>query len=452
MGPAIVDSLGRTRILHGVNVSNAAKYFPGHLSWHGPQDYTDLAATGIDSVRLLTFWAALMPTEGVIDDAYIEAYAQRVDWAHQAGLLVIVDMHQDLFGEGFAENGAPRWACDEALYASYVPSQPWYVNYLDPGIKACFDRFYADDALFGRFRDAWVAVATRLKDHPGVVGFDLLNEPYWGSTAADEWVSGIWQPRMEQLTEALHAIAPNRLVFFQGTTLSSLGNVDPFVPFADPDVVFAPHYYHPLVHDGTPYDPSMEDLLDVAMDGIGQMDGLLGNVPVWVGEFGGPTGIDGFQDYLAALLTRFAARQWSWAYYSDDRSTEDAFGIRNPDGSFKWAVVDRLAHPCARAVPGPILEQSFDPVIALYQARFRWQYEAPLELWIGREGAVEVVIEPEGESGAPIACKTGGLPGIRICPDGTGTKPSFGEVYRIRIGPAGISSSSSARRGSGSPS
>jgi endoglycosylceramidase len=38
------------------------------------------------------------PQRGVFDDAFIDQLADRVTWAEQAGILVVVDMHQDLYG------------------------------------------------------------------------------------------------------------------------------------------------------------------------------------------------------------------------------------------------------------------------------------------------------------------------------------------------------------------
>ena len=436
-GNAILDSQGRTVVLHGVNVANQAKYVADHLPWQTAQNLVELAGAGFNVVRLLTFWGALMPTEGVIDDAYLDQFVQRVEWAAQAGLLVVVDMHQDIFGFGFGDNGAPRWACDEALYAAYQPQEPWYLNYLSPQVEACFDRFYKDDALFGRFTDAWLAVANRLKDHPAVIGFDLLNEPSAGSRSPEAFITDAWQPRQEQLAASLHAIAPGKLAFFEGTTLSSLGHVDPFVPPAAPGVVFAPHYYHPFVHDGGTYDPSsMAEQIDFAMDGMAQMAAALGNPPVWVGEWGGPTAIPGFDTYLEDLLRRFAARRWSWAYYCDDPPATDAFGIRLADGTFNPLVVRRLGHPYARRLPGPLQEQAADVATGVYSARFTWAWDAPVEAWTAPGGLAADVTLAAVAGGDRIPCEplAGAPPGVVTCPAaGAGFVPAWGTDYLIQV-------------------
>ena len=34
--------------------------------------------------------------------------AERLCWAHDAGLVAVLDMHEDIYGEGFGFDGAPR--------------------------------------------------------------------------------------------------------------------------------------------------------------------------------------------------------------------------------------------------------------------------------------------------------------------------------------------------------
>jgi len=68
----------------------------------------------LNAVRFLVLWAAVEPERGVYDDAYLDQVAERMAWARQAGLVVVLDLHQDVHGEGFGGDGAPRWTCDKA--------------------------------------------------------------------------------------------------------------------------------------------------------------------------------------------------------------------------------------------------------------------------------------------------------------------------------------------------
>jgi endoglycosylceramidase len=384
-GRFILDEQSRAVLLHGINVSNYAKYAPDMLPWHTEENFRQLAAVGFDSIRLQTYWAAIMPQEGVIDEVYLDKYAALVEAAGNAGLTVIVDMHQDIFGVGFLEDGAPRWACDESYYASYVPVQPWSMNYLADEVQACFDNFYSNNATFDRFIEAWVAVADRVKDIPAVVGFDLLNEPNWGNASAYTFMRDIWIPRMEQLSEALLAAAPGRLVFMEPTTLSiTLGAPELVRPTTVNEAVFAPHFYHPSVHEGEAYERATNyDLVELAVTAMSISAEAMGHLPVWVGEFGGPWNAGGFDQYMGDIFMNMYRMNAGWAVYSDDLTNDDGFGIRLADGSFKPDAIRILAHPRAVRVPGPVLLQEIDRDLKSYSLRFQWVADAALELWGG---------------------------------------------------------------------
>jgi len=422
-GTYLLDPQGRVALLHGANVSNYAKYAPGYLTWHDRAAFDDLAAIGLDSVRLLTFWAAVMPEDGVVDTDYLDAYVARIDAANAAGLDVVVDMHQDVFGVGFGEDGAPRWACDESRYASYVPQQPWYLNYLSDEVRACFDDFYGDSERFGKFVDAWVALAERVKDHPGVVGFDLLNEPNWGNFPVDRFLPDLWLPLQEQLADALAEVAPEKMVFVEGGTLYlTMGVPEPARATRLERVAFAPHFYHMSVHDGGSYErDTMFDAIDAALSSMRGTADVLGHVPVWVGEFGGPWSVPGFDAYMTDLFTGMASRGFGWAVYCDDRSGEDGFGIRDEAGAIRPAAAALLGHPKVRRVPGPIREQVLADDLSTHRVAFAWEADAPVELWVPEpaEGAAAApVVHRIEPAGAEASCEhPDGTPdGVWTCP------------------------------------
>lgn len=120
---------GRRAILRGANLAGAHKVAP-YFGFHQPSDYVALREHwGMTSIRFLISWAGIEPEKGKYDESYLDGVALRVGWARDAGLTVVLDMHQDVYGEGFATgggDGAPRWTCDEARYEAFtpVPSSP----------------------------------------------------------------------------------------------------------------------------------------------------------------------------------------------------------------------------------------------------------------------------------------------------------------------------------------
>src|SRR5678816_4392146 len=103
------DPDGRAVVLRGVNLSGRQKSTP-YLDVYTAADYARLRTEwGMTAIRFITTWSAIEPTDGAFDEAYLDALATRMQWAADAGLAVILDMHQDLYGEGFGFDGAPRW-------------------------------------------------------------------------------------------------------------------------------------------------------------------------------------------------------------------------------------------------------------------------------------------------------------------------------------------------------
>ena len=68
----------------------------------------DAAARGMDHMRLVVFWDHLEPAQGEFDEAYLDEIVAAMDRAERHGILVILDMHQDVFGEAFGSRASRR--------------------------------------------------------------------------------------------------------------------------------------------------------------------------------------------------------------------------------------------------------------------------------------------------------------------------------------------------------
>jgi endoglycosylceramidase len=147
----------------------------------------------------------------------------RLDWAAAAGIDVVLDLHQDVHGEGFGFDGAPRWTCDEQRYADFVLVEPWPLNDLDPNVKACFDEQWTDPAKGEAHAAVWRHLATRFGDHPAVVGFDPINEPHWGNHDLFTFERDLLQPFYDRDVAAVRAIAPHWIAFLEPGANRNLG-------------------------------------------------------------------------------------------------------------------------------------------------------------------------------------------------------------------------------------
>ncbi len=226
--PWLRDADGGVLILRGTNVSNDSKRPPEFTpdGYASADDFSRLREQlGMNAIRYLIFWEAVEPTQGTYDDGYLAEVRRRVEAAGAAGLSVVVDMHQDVFGRGFGFDGAPAWACDQALYDSFDMHRPaqWGLSYATPEVAACFDRFWSDPDLRASFRNAWRHVAEALHGANGVFAYEVINEPFWGSGSARRFEQTTLPSVYADCAAAIRAGDPGARVLIEPALSANIG-------------------------------------------------------------------------------------------------------------------------------------------------------------------------------------------------------------------------------------
>jgi endoglycosylceramidase len=358
-GGFIRDREGRAVILRGVNLAGAHKYRP-YFGFHQQADVARVRTDwGMNALRLLVSWAALEPERGRYNVWYLDEVARRVEWAEAAGLAVVLDMHQDVYGEGFGGNGAPRWTCDEAHYAAHVPASPWFVNYTSPPVMACFDQLWTDVELQDHFAGAWRRLAERLVAYPAVVGFDVINEPHWGSHNVHAFEAERLGPFYERVVAAVRQAAPRWVAFLEPASSRNLGIPTGLQRPTVDDVVYAPHSYDASAEQGQGFDPARREDLLANLAALAQEARALG-APLWIGEYGGIADHPHITEYMDAQYDGAAAAAAGTMVWAYDRS--DGYGLLRPDGSEKQELLDALVRPYPARVAGDPVSYDFDEV------------------------------------------------------------------------------------------
>lgn len=334
-GTDIVDADGDVIVLRGVNWFGleTGTGAPHGLWSRGLDDMLDqIAELGFNTIRV-PFSAAMLdddgPAEGIDQQANpelagktsLEVLDAVVDGAGARGLAIILDRH--------------ALAPDDRHHL-------WY-----------------DDAYPAeRLAEDWVVLAERYRDMPQVVGADLYNEPHdeacWG--CGDPRVD--WKAAAEQVGDAIHAVAPEWLIFVEGVEHVdgascdgaegvgsctwwggnlSAADTDPVV-LARPDkVVYSPHEYATSVFTQPWFnEPSFPDNLDEVWD---EFWGHLANdaaAPILVGEFG--TTLDAEVDgvWLETLLAYLDEIGAGFTFWTFNPNSGDTGGVLLDD----WITVD----------------------------------------------------------------------------------------------------------------
>ncbi len=382
-GTRLRDEAGRVVLLRGVNMGGRSKFAP-----YAPFDFPDggyqaaldayldrAQGWGIDVARVPFTWEAVEPVQGQDDAEFLARYDALLDGLWKRGIRSVVDFHQDVYSDVYCGDGFPAWTLPGPTPAPHHDCPAWGAEYLtDSDVAAAFDRFWdAGSGVQDEYAALWGRVAKRYADKPGVIGFELLNEPGWGTAVVNDWEAKVLPPFFTAMAARVRASAPKQLVVFEGagsdgvTVQSNLGR-----PMGE-GLVFAPHYY--------PFTPSpaaaMTDLQKWAAKGRGW------NVPVLVGEFGLNSGAMDPVDVLKADWDALEAlglggTQWEYSVSSELWNSE-RFGLVEADGT-EDPTVAALVRPYLRALAGTNVAVTREA-----SGRVSWSYT-------GAKGVTEIAV------------------------------------------------------------
>lgn len=323
-GTWLTNSQGQVVILHGVNeVYKLAPYDPS-VSGFDDDDAEFLAENGFNVVRLGIIWAAVEPEPGVIDTAYLSSIEKTVQLLADRGIYTILDMHQDLYSTTFYGEGAPEWASYTGGHPNPDAGFPGGY-YLNPAQQHAWDAFW-DNAeapngigLQDNYALAWEHVASHFSGNTAVIGYDIMNEPFPGSSWLSTLLGGTFfgeqqlAPMYNQVAAAIRAVDPTTALYIEpgnpavseipailGLPLS-LGVVD------DPNVVLAFHDYC------GPVDGGLCTFIAGALATQARNYSVRHDIPAVMNEFGATSDTSQLTDQMSAADRYFMS--WAvWAY------------------------------------------------------------------------------------------------------------------------------------------
>lgn len=289
-GRRFVDAQGREVLLRGINVAGDSKMPP--FMTYTEKDLDPLPKLGFNTIRLLFNWEAYEPLRGFTKADYLEWLHRMAQAASDRGLYVIVDFHQDGFSRYQSRgcgSGFPRWA----VFPSITVDQPdngeactkWgLLMATDPSMHRSFNKFYGnDDGVRQKFIELWGTLARTFSDIPGVIGYDVLNEP-WGFENKEIL------PLYKDAAKVIRAAHPKAILFLEPELKVGLADLLWFgnqTNMENPEIdniAYAPHYYQIGVSLSGKFDGNYDE----ARRGFERMQDISNkwNVPVFVGEFG----------------------------------------------------------------------------------------------------------------------------------------------------------------------
>jgi len=411
----VTDETCRSVILHGCNFDGSAKGDSG-LPKYGREDALDLSRVwGFNFVRYLIFWHKIEPEPGVYDEAYLDAVEERLDWMREAGILVVLDMHQDVWGPGISEDwggsdGAPEWATITDG-RPHLPFSQWLGNwafdYLSPAVIRAFDNFWDYEGPHPELQDhyaaMWAHVVERFRDHPAVLGYNPMNEPWQGTGLLRyrEFDEGKFTDFNQRMIDAIREKDTENWVFFEPCAFVANQGLPSFLGILeDPRpgparLAYFPHLYPVTLELGGGYDPETDPTLPLWSRNRTE-EHERQHVPLIVGEWSMLSwyGLDDRVLFFDHALRTFEEITSGWAYWDCN------FFFNEP---FPEVIHPMLTRPYPRRIAGKPVSRSYDEATGRLEVVFRQDdnVSGPTEIYLGTErnypdGWVLEVSDPDG--------------------------------------------------------
>jgi hypothetical protein len=236
----LIDQQGRSALLRGVNI-RADGFFDDYRGYLPLPPFTgdDCRVLGQDfgmnSLRLPISWSFLEPTRGAIDQTYVAKILKIAADCAAYGIYTFVDLHQDGWSKFVGDDGAPFWAHAPSL-APALMDQSSGGHWTLARAASAFKGFFGDTSgLVEDYASMAGRLAKLIDKQPGIVGLELMNEPFASSADLDNFGSTV--------APAVRAAAPGLPIYFEPAAIrNELDKASPD-PLPVKNTVYTPHLY-----------------------------------------------------------------------------------------------------------------------------------------------------------------------------------------------------------------
>jgi endoglycosylceramidase len=371
-GTHLRDDRGRITLLHGINARIEGvfdvTFTDGRQRVEDIPTLTDddcrrMRALGFDLLRLPINWSGVEPERDVFDEAYLGRVDAAVTCAANAGLLVVIDLHEDAYSKEIGEDGAPLWAIvPPPTMLLEGPLTDLGARRTSTQVTLAFESFFADgdpNGLQADFIAMLEHVAARWAEHPAVIGFEIFNEPTVGFSLVDNFNVAA--------AAAVRAAAPQKLVFFEPSAIRNFADSVPIAqaPFPTDGAVYAPHIYTFVFRADQ---SAMEALQPADLESSivqARAEANAWTTPLWIGEYGvGPDQANAtlWMDVQQELHDHFLASDAFWLW---KEQVQGAWGLYDYDASNgAWTERPEIVHWVSRVraarIAGTVVENRWD--------------------------------------------------------------------------------------------
>ena len=332
------------------------------------QDAEEMAAVGINFLRLPMNWSGIEPEEGEFNLQYLEQVDEIIEHCRNAGIYVLLDFHQDAYSKELGEDGAPYWAIlPQTEFTLDGPLEDLDERRGSPVVLAAFENFFDNtQGLMDRFMPTVELVAARYADDSTVLGYESMNEPV--AFHANDGINKLFN-FYRQVTQTIRALDTKHTIWMEPDASRNFLLVsDAPNGFEDSNTVYTPHMYPPF-SDTSEWDSAKWiDELTYTYDRMLKEKEDWGAALV-LGEWGANPRWDGSIPYIRAshsIFNQHLMGQSFWLWKENCQGFWGLYDHNEDDGS--WTLNEMAAkevgQPTVHAMPGIFKTLHFDPETA----------------------------------------------------------------------------------------
>jgi endoglucanase len=230
----VSTSSSSNSVMRGVN-DETLYYTLGYGDGYGPvnepqSSYTYLASRGLKIVRLQISWGSLQSAlAGPLNASYLADIQTEVNRIHTAGMATVLDLHS-----------SGRWPNDTG--SPYVWGGAGGNNITEE-----------------QAADIWIKLSNTFKNDPGVIAYDLANEPYeQQSGTSTTLTTAIVHTYQQYIVSAIRNNGDSKLLWIEGgndysgaSDWETDNGATPWISDPDNNIMYSAHDYPPSSNGGT---------------------------------------------------------------------------------------------------------------------------------------------------------------------------------------------------------
>jgi len=394
------------------------------------EDSADLMKSlGISVVRLGWMWSGFNPLPGVFNQTYADVMLDIISILNSRDIYVLLDMHQDVMSSNFClYDGFPKWVVQKSVPRKTFPwpmkgncsSRGWMINSLTEAAAQAYGDLYdnvgktaTSTGMLDDLAEFWFRSAQLFANVSGIIGYELINEPFAGDFYKDPLVllpgvagSNNLMKMYDTVAKRIRQIDENHIIFFEPVTWGMVfngkivGSGFDHVPGGDiyrNRSAFSFHYYCATFVPNYNHEPKIRKL--ICDDVVGPL--VFESVKKDLLKFGGSAmmteGLSCSDSAIAecqVVATNLDTNLLSWTDYDDSQGE-----MWSPSSIIKklWSRVH------ARAVAGVPMSSSFNISTRDFEFCFRPDADvnSSTEIFVGSKYNYP--------NGAKIKCGDGNL-------------------------------------------